>query len=452
MGIAKVIVKSAICALLLAGLPACQEDNQIGDDCDPAKSTCTPVASTLEKEIKNVDILFVIDKSQSMIQEQAKLAEEIPKLIKTLVTGDRNGDGKVDPGLKPAESIHLGVVTSDLGLPAITNRAELPDISCQGMGDDGRLQHQSHPIIDPPSVDSRCQAEYPTTFITHTTGKDDPDKTALDFGCMVRVGTYGCGFEQPLEAALKALWPSDNHDLAFLGDTQGHGGPAGENKGFLRDDSLLAIVVVTDEDDCSMGALGNMDILKKTPEGLTPEQVRNLNLRCYYDGKLPESERDTYPIKRYLDGFRALRPKTKDRVIFGVIGGIPPRLVDKSSDLPEAILGNIEADSADMADIIGYYQAILDEPDMQAKEDPASPGYLASACVIDNPDYDASATEGKASDQFVTNAQPARRFVELAQSFGVNGVVQSICEESFVTPIDRLTLALSNRIKASSAK
>jgi hypothetical protein len=81
--------------------------------------------SNLESAIKNVDILFVMDKSLSMLEEQAMLAEQMPKLIRALVTGDRNGDGVRE--LDPAESVHLGVVTSDLGLAAITNLNDLPE-------------------------------------------------------------------------------------------------------------------------------------------------------------------------------------------------------------------------------------------------------------------------------------------------------------------------------------
>ena len=58
----------------------------------------------------------------------------------------------------------------------------------------------------------------------------------------------GCGYEQPLEAALKALWPATDTSVEFLYG-EGHG--AGTNAGFLRDDSLLIVVVITDEDDCS---------------------------------------------------------------------------------------------------------------------------------------------------------------------------------------------------------
>jgi hypothetical protein len=57
---------------------------------------------------------------------------------------------------------------------------------------------------------------------------------ATVFGQMATVGAAGCGFEQPLRAMKAALGPN----------------PA--NSGFLRPDALLAVVFLTDEDDCSM--------------------------------------------------------------------------------------------------------------------------------------------------------------------------------------------------------
>ncbi|MBX3225620.1 MAG: hypothetical protein KF795_34260, partial [Labilithrix sp.] len=59
---------------------------------------------------------------------------------------------------------------------------------------------------------------------------------AKDFQCLAQVGTGGPSIEMPLEATKLAL----NDRMSD-----------GTNAGFLRDDALLAIVVLTDEDDCS---------------------------------------------------------------------------------------------------------------------------------------------------------------------------------------------------------
>src|SRR6478672_7066188 len=42
--------------------------------------------------VDTVDILFMIDNSNSMAQEQASIAREIPNMIEILSSGDRDGD------------------------------------------------------------------------------------------------------------------------------------------------------------------------------------------------------------------------------------------------------------------------------------------------------------------------------------------------------------------------
>src|SRR5690606_24408569 len=56
------------------------------------------------------------------------------------------------------------------------------------------------------------------------------------FSCVASVGAEGPGLEMPLEAARLAIGPR-------VAD--------GSNDGFLRDDALLAVIVLTDENDCS---------------------------------------------------------------------------------------------------------------------------------------------------------------------------------------------------------
>ena len=61
------------------------------------------------------------------------------------------------------------------------------------------------------------------------------------FGCIADVGESGCGFESPLAAARRALQrASDPTDP--------------ESSGFLRPDAWLALIFLTDEDDCSLPA------------------------------------------------------------------------------------------------------------------------------------------------------------------------------------------------------
>src|SRR5690606_13334754 len=55
------------------------------------------------------------------------------------------------------------------------------------------------------------------------------------FSAIASLGASGCGFEQHLEAAKRAL-----------------DGKNPVNAGFLRDDAYLALIFIQDEDDCSI--------------------------------------------------------------------------------------------------------------------------------------------------------------------------------------------------------
>jgi hypothetical protein len=57
---------------------------------------------------------------------------------------------------------------------------------------------------------------------------------ASAFNCTARVGTAGSGIELVAESTLTALSP-------------GHVGSGGCNEGFLRDDAVLVVTIITDE-------------------------------------------------------------------------------------------------------------------------------------------------------------------------------------------------------------
>jgi hypothetical protein len=177
----------------------------------------TPQQSTWEfpqHPDNDVDILFVIDTSGTMVQEQANLAGNIPKLIEAL----KDKKGKLP-------DLHIGVATVDLG----AGNFNLP--GCEGEGDGGKLQSKpTIPGCTPPT----------DPFIKHVDGmtnvpggSPDPAQQVVEaFQCIATVGPGGCGFEQTLEAARRALDPKVNPD-------------------FVRPSASLAVVFLTDEADCS---------------------------------------------------------------------------------------------------------------------------------------------------------------------------------------------------------
>jgi hypothetical protein len=95
---------------------------------DPAETdsgALPPADGPVTCRTPDVDLLFVIDNSGSMAEEQQKLARRLPDLLGVLATGNHSGKRSVagEPtDFDPAQTIHVGVISTDLGVnlaPAI---------------------------------------------------------------------------------------------------------------------------------------------------------------------------------------------------------------------------------------------------------------------------------------------------------------------------------------------
>jgi hypothetical protein len=81
--------------------------------------------------IDKVDLLFMVDNSGSMAEEQNSLKQQFPKMITVLTTGMRTPTDQ-NP-FPPAKDLHLGVVSSDMGAVGQMNVQ-----GCDPMGGDLR--------------------------------------------------------------------------------------------------------------------------------------------------------------------------------------------------------------------------------------------------------------------------------------------------------------------------
>lgn len=75
----------------------------------------------------------------------------------------------------------------------------------------------------------------------------DIDRLKDDFACMSLVGTRGYGIEKGLSAAVEAVKRTNTGGAIDLNDAD----PAAPNHGLIRPDARFAVVFVTDENDCS---------------------------------------------------------------------------------------------------------------------------------------------------------------------------------------------------------
>ncbi len=175
-----------------------------GDLTDDATDGVGPDADT--GICQAMDIVFVVDDSASMSQEQANLAANFPAFAQVLA--DYRVDGQ-------ALDFRVAVTTTGRTLTTIVSNGPL-EIPTTEQGDNGAFR-------DGCGVDRRWLEPTDATL-----------SSAL--ACRADVGIDGPSYEQPLAMSMMAL------DERIVDGT---------NAGFLRDDALLAVVMLTDEDDCS---------------------------------------------------------------------------------------------------------------------------------------------------------------------------------------------------------
>jgi hypothetical protein len=338
-------------------------------------------------EINKVDILLVVDNSGSARGLEAAL----PELLDELIAGSEE-PGHERPKLT---DLHLAVVSTDMGLHGIES---VP--SCQGSGDDG--------IFIAPSQEQLEECSEASAILAYEEGVATASTTET-LECLPMLGIQGCGFEQPLEAMLKSMWPGSDDSIEFL-DGTGHGEDA--NEGFLREDSLLVVIIATDEDDCSLSDPSILDPRNAEPGGL--------NTRCAM------ADDEAFEVERYVDGLRSLRDGDAP-VLFVVVGGIPPELVNAEAQG--------EIDFEDPSSVDAYYDNVLDAPAMQVA--------ISDQGTIEGTDDDLvpSCTDADGED-----AYPPRRLVEVAKSFGSAGVLGSLCAEDYAETIGAVIRATAERL------
>jgi hypothetical protein len=239
-----------------------------------------------------LDVLFVVDPSVSLTNTLPATALTSPAFFESLFSY---------PPLAPAD-MHIGVISTSLGLNGAVYAALNPSCAEHPFGDEAALQTASR--------GAGCAASHPA-FLTYTSG-DDVTVFASELTCALQLPTLGCSVEQPLEAALRALTPSTS-PMRFAGGTTGQADLA--NAGFRRPGAALAIIVLSDEDDCSNDVADFFD---------PSAPYSPVETRCATDTALLQ------PISRYVDAYLALAPPERLAVVAvaGFPGGLDPTAFD----------------------------------------------------------------------------------------------------------------------------
>lgn len=164
------------------------------------------------------DILFVVDNSSSMSQEQAKVVAQLSAFLDSLANAPVQNDFQV------------AVVSTAVTMYAATGCAGGASV-VEATEEAGRLQLGK-------DLAGAVRADSQRKLLRY----DDP-ALLEQFGLLIGQGTAGLGQEMGFEAMRRAL----SEPLSSL---PLDGAPPG-NAGFLRPGSRVLVVVVTDEDDCS---------------------------------------------------------------------------------------------------------------------------------------------------------------------------------------------------------
>ncbi len=382
----------------------------------PARPTTTNlfIHSLPNHVVDKADLLFMIDNSMSMADKQEILAKAVPVLVKRLATprcldAEGHPNGSVSdvvghctngrPEFAAVKDIHVGVITSSLGSHGGNGCDPAADDATTGRTPDDRaeLLPTANPAVRG-TIMSWNNAGFLAWDPTQTADTPPGDADIGDFGAtfgsyVQKAGENGCGFEASLESWYRFLidpTPPESVTTVAAGNvTLNQLGPVNQvvlaqRAAFLRPDSLLAIVMLTDENDCSVidddgtqgwlvtklvepgptpGSTANFHLPRASaacatnpddpcchscaadaPAGCTPNQSDaecskpsillqpdedSNNLRCF-DQKRRFGLDLLYPLERYIDGLT--KPTVRDRMnqevpnpIFKAPPGEPPR-------------------------------------------------------------------------------------------------------------------------------
>jgi hypothetical protein len=231
---------------------------------------------------QKLDLLLVVDNSLAMADKQKFLMDGVPGLMSRLITPncvDSNGNpngGVVDangncasgqPEARPIDDIHVGVVSSSLGGRGKTCT---PGTTTNPFDDDrgelvGSLRHTGN-AADGTDINYSTYANLGfLAWDARGTANNPPglnDRMALVQTLqkmIVAASEQGCGYESPQEAWYRFLVDPEPPSAVVIdqGQTVAITNPPDEavlteRAAFLRPDSAVAIVLISDETDCSI--------------------------------------------------------------------------------------------------------------------------------------------------------------------------------------------------------
>jgi MYXO-CTERM domain-containing protein len=394
--------------LAFAGGGACTAGN-------PALPANEQVTSASTAPSNKVDILLMVDNSSSMTSMQQKMLDQFPVFIQSL--------SALPSGLP---DLHLAVISSDLGAPSDS------DIGCSNGGDGGNFFFRPTGTC----LDTTLQAG--ATFITDdatdsTKNFSAPDPNGLSgvLQCIALLGSNGCGFEHQLASVARAL------------GADGSPAPAG-NAGFLRPDAQLAIIMLTNEDDCS------------APASNTPLPIYSLNggddTLTTLGGPLGNYRCNGAPFGGHL----CKDPTGADPNASAQPPLNPP--ADASGNPLSLTFADCESDDSGSSALITVSSLVAG---IKALKGPTGPAVIVGAITAPTAPYTVAWQPGfgPSANELIPNVEhscgptadgsfgdPPVRIAQFVQAFGDNGVTESICDNSFLPAFSLVTSKIAEHL------
>ena len=384
---------------------------------------------------KDVDILFVIDNSGSMGEEQANLGANFGSFISVLEAEDVEANYRI------------GVTTTDNGNPWCTGTSPeggaLRLSSCRSR--QAEFVFEGAMTIDRTMEACLDICPHDNIAITPTSTSSDPTEsprpwlqniegatniptdisTTEAFQCFGPQGINGCGFESHLESMYKALVRAQQDGE--------------ESFGFLRPQAILSIIFVTDEVDCSYNTDQQIIFL---PEGnrmfwSLPDEGSPTSAVCWNAGVRCSGASPTYddcasinfdPDGNELSGANAesnsvLRPLSR---YVGLVEEleIAKQLINPSQEILVAAIAGVNSDGT-----VSYQDSL--------------------AGTMNDPDFQDNFGIGPGCTSTVAEAVPPVRIREFAEAFSVAGRQNlfSVCDTDYSPALEAIAEQIRDQIR-----
>ncbi|MES1205526.1 MAG: hypothetical protein ABUS79_06275 [Pseudomonadota bacterium] len=357
---------------------------------------------------RDLDLLFVVDDSISMEPLQTKMAARLRDFMEVLKG--------VDGGLP---NLHVAVISTSLGA------GRFGDVGGCGNGTAGNssgvFQHRAACTMlhaGEKFISSVADARAPNGRINNFDGD-----IADAFSCIAQLGQGGCGFEHQFENTKLALMRAQNASDSF-------------NGGFLRPDAYLAIVMVTNEDDCSVPE--DSVLLDPRVQTLTDVSSEPGPLNGVALGVL-----QSYRCNEFGHRCGGMKPPHNPLAA--------PTPLDGCTSAEDGVLVKV-------SDFVAFLKTLKpDRPDrllMAALAGPTGPYVIetvtekiSTGALVSHPAIGHSCVEPTADPLKPEYGDPAIRVKQWLDAFP-NSVLQSICADDFRQSMQKIAEAISNRIGA----